>query len=139
MKYAVSVHEGTKAMSIADKMQNLVGRGNRQRTMKTVEFFYFKNSILVYIDIVWSALVLRFVVTITLNPCDYKKPSLLILCKALDLLHLKSGQLKENISLQTVHLNGTSCVLTLCSIFVICIFFPKDPNNIGAFHTNPCE
>lgn len=56
MKYAVSVHEGTKAMSIADKMQNLVGRGNRQRTMKTVEFFYFKNSILVYIDIVWKSL-----------------------------------------------------------------------------------
>lgn len=93
-------------MSIADKMQDLVGRGNCLRTMKTFEFSYFINSILVYIDIVWSALVLRFVVTITLNPCDYKKPSLLILCKALDLLHLKSGQLKENISYKQYILMG---------------------------------
>lgn len=93
-------------MSIADKMQNLVGHGNRQRTMKTIEFSYFKNSILVYIDIVWSALVLLFVVTITGNHCDYKKPSLLMLCKALDLLHLKSGQLKENISYKHYILMG---------------------------------
>lgn len=93
-------------MSIADKMQNLVGHGNRQRTMKTIEFSYFKNSILVYIDIVWSALVLLFVVTITGNHCDYKKPSLLMLCKTLDLLHLKSGQLKENISYKHYILMG---------------------------------
>lgn len=59
--------------------------------MKMIEFFYFKNFILVYIDIVWFVLVLFFVVIIILNFCDYKKLSLLIFCKVFDFLYLKSG------------------------------------------------